>query len=73
MIDVAVGQTKLLINKKFQQFRGLIEKCENQEASEAGGLVKIQDLQGFWDMIYMQVFHETIYFTDFGYYVSIVS
>ncbi|XP_077286643.1 uncharacterized protein LOC143911569 isoform X2 [Arctopsyche grandis] len=63
MIDVAVGQTKLLINKKFQQFKGLIEKCENQEASEAG-LVKIQDLQGFWDMIYMQVENLDIRFNE---------
>ncbi|GLV34221.1 mars [Carabus blaptoides fortunei] len=52
MIDVAVGQANLLINKKFQQFRGLITSCENGTGERP---VTCEDLQGFWDMVYMQV------------------
>lgn len=52
MIDVAVGQANLLINKKFQQFRGLINSCENGSGDRP---VTCEDLQGFWDMVYMQV------------------
>lgn len=51
MIDVAVGQTKLLINKKFQQFRGLIDQCESLAGDNR---VLPEDLEGFWDMIYKQ-------------------
>lgn len=62
MINVAVGQTQLLINKKFQQFRGLIDRCENQEIHD--GVVKVEDLQGFWDMVYMQVENLDIRFKE---------
>lgn len=51
MIDVAIGQTKLLINKKFQQFRGLIVQCESLTGDNR---VLPEDLEGFWDMIYKQ-------------------
>lgn len=52
MINVAIGQSQLLINKKFQQFRGLIDSCfaKNPEAP-----VTCEDLHGFWDLIHMQV------------------
>nr|XP_015840217.1 PREDICTED: disks large-associated protein 5 isoform X1 [Tribolium castaneum] len=52
MIDVALGQTNLLITKKFEQFRGLIHKCQS-EPEEA--LVTCEDLHGFWDMMHLQV------------------
>lgn len=52
MIDVAVGQTHLLINKKFQQFRNLIDNCRYGGGE---GPVTCADLQGFWDMVYIQV------------------
>ncbi|XP_072766697.1 uncharacterized protein [Anoplolepis gracilipes] len=48
----AVGQTNLLINKKFERFRGLVEDCEIGKGEK---LVTCRDLQGFWDMAYMEV------------------
>lgn len=53
MIDVAIGQSKLLISKKFQQFRGLIEECRSQNFEAK--TVTCLDLHGFWDMMYIQV------------------
>ncbi|KAJ8915796.1 hypothetical protein NQ315_004608 [Exocentrus adspersus] len=53
MIDVAVGQSKLLISKKFQQFRTLIDQCRKCESRERP--ITCEDLHGFWDMLYMQV------------------
>ncbi|CAH0545634.1 unnamed protein product [Brassicogethes aeneus] len=53
MIDVAIGQSRLLIAKKFQQFRGLVEQCRTCEYAEKP--ITCKDLHGFWDMIYMQV------------------
>lgn len=51
-INQAVGQTNLLINKKFERFRGLVEDCEIGKGEK---LVTCRDLQGFWDMTYMEV------------------
>jgi len=47
-----VGQTNLLINKKFERFRGLVHDCETGKREM---LVTCRDLQGFWDMTYMEV------------------
>ncbi|XP_063920087.1 guanylate kinase-associated protein mars isoform X2 [Zophobas morio] len=52
IIDVTIGQTNLLLTKKFMQFRGLIETCQ-QSNSETP--VTCEDLHGFWDMMYIQV------------------
>lgn len=52
MINVAIGQSQLLINKKFEQFRGLIKRCENKDPDAP---VTCEDLHGFWDMVYIQV------------------
>lgn len=48
-VDSSIGQTRLLIRKKFEQFRTLTRgwSCDKKITSD--------DLQGFWDMIYMQV------------------
>ncbi|XP_017752213.1 PREDICTED: uncharacterized protein LOC108545213 [Eufriesea mexicana] len=51
-INQAIGQTNLLITKKFEKFRELIIACE---AGEGEMLVTCKDLQGFWDMMYMEV------------------
>ncbi|KMQ83325.1 disks large-associated protein 5, partial [Lasius niger] len=51
-IHQAVGQTNLLINKKFERFRSLVEDCEIGKGEK---LVTCRDLQGFWDMAYMEV------------------
>jgi hypothetical protein len=56
LINAAVGQTQLLLRKKFSQFRDLIHRCENiSKLDTAGGPVTCSDLDGFWDMTYMQV------------------
>lgn len=51
-IDVAIGQTRLLIKSKFEQFRGLVDKCE---AATVQHSVRPEDLEGFWGMVYIQV------------------
>ncbi|CAD1469221.1 unnamed protein product, partial [Heterotrigona itama] len=51
-INQAIGQTNLLINKKFERFRGLVNDCETGKGKM---LVTCKDLQGFWDMMYMEV------------------
>ncbi|KAG5332926.1 DLGP5 protein, partial [Acromyrmex charruanus] len=51
-IQQAVGQTNLLINKKFERFRSLVQDCETGKGEM---LVTCKDLQGFWDMTYMEV------------------
>ncbi|KAJ8683441.1 hypothetical protein QAD02_019233 [Eretmocerus hayati] len=52
VIQAAVGQTQLLINKKFQRFRSLVLDCETGRGEM---LVTCKDLQGFWEMMYMEV------------------
>ncbi|XP_012283360.1 uncharacterized protein LOC105701300 isoform X2 [Orussus abietinus] len=52
LINQAVGQTKLLLNKKFARFGKLVQDCETGEGKL---LVTCRDLQGFWDMTYMEV------------------
>lgn len=52
MINVAIGQSQLLMTKKFKQFRGLIENCATGNTES---LVTCEDLHGFWDVVYMQV------------------
>ncbi|XP_044761494.1 disks large-associated protein 5 isoform X2 [Coccinella septempunctata] len=53
LIDMTIGQSNLLITKKFNQFRGLIEKCQTND--ELDMRIKCEDLHGFWDMMYKQV------------------
>uniref|UniRef100_A0A6P7FD58 Guanylate kinase-associated protein mars n=1 Tax=Diabrotica virgifera virgifera TaxID=50390 RepID=A0A6P7FD58_DIAVI len=53
MINVVVGQSNLLITKKFEQFRGLISECKSFEYKEKP--ITCEDLHGFWDMMYNQV------------------
>jgi len=51
-INQAVGQTTLLINKKFRQFYGLILLCEKDNTDV---LITCTDLHGFWDMMYIEI------------------
>lgn len=53
LIDVTIGQTRLLVTKKFNQFRELIERCAS--AGDGEQIVLPSDLDGFWTMVYMQV------------------
>ncbi|XP_011294008.1 guanylate kinase-associated protein mars [Musca domestica] len=64
MIDVTIGQTKLLTSKKFMQFKGLIDRCEARatgindvpdDGSEKTKNVDAVDLEGFWSMLGLQV------------------
>lgn len=51
-INQAIGQTNLLMNKKFERFRRLVADCETGKGEM---LVTCKDLQGFWDMMYMEI------------------
>ena len=53
-----VGKTKLLIDGRFRQFKSLIK--DFQSIKERGDNTKtrritVQDLQGFWELIYLQI------------------
>ncbi|KAH1007122.1 hypothetical protein HUJ04_004395 [Dendroctonus ponderosae] len=50
----ASGKAKLLVSQKIQQFKGLCTNNINQCAGEAFPTTN-QDLQGFWDMVMLQV------------------
>ncbi|XP_041986611.1 guanylate kinase-associated protein mars [Aricia agestis] len=49
----AVGQARLLMSQKMQQFASLLARAECPEPGTA--LVTPTDLHGFWDMVFMQV------------------
>lgn len=46
-IVAAIGQTKLLMRKKFERFQSLIHDCETGKGQM---LVGCKDLGGFWDL-----------------------
>lgn len=46
------GQTRLLTTDKFMQMRSLIEEYDNKSGSMP---IKTDDLDGFWDMLLLQV------------------
>lgn len=52
LINVAIGQTQLLITSKFKQFGNLVNQCDQDESKE---VVRPEDLEGFWSMVYLQV------------------
>ncbi|XP_034250750.1 disks large-associated protein 1-like [Thrips palmi] len=52
-IQIAVGQAQLLMRKKFVQFSGLIQACEEDSAERPP--VTVEDLQGFWELVHIQV------------------
>ncbi|XP_077595793.1 disks large-associated protein 5 [Stigmatopora nigra] len=51
-IRTTVGQARLLMKERFNQFRGLVDDCELQRGEK---MTTCSDLQGFWDMVYFQV------------------
>jgi hypothetical protein len=59
VILAAIGKARLLINKKFKQFEGLcrdnIEQREKGVGSDEPFTTKNEDLEGFWDMVLIQV------------------
>ncbi|XP_054624761.1 disks large-associated protein 5 [Dunckerocampus dactyliophorus] len=48
----AIGQARLLMKERFNQFRGLVDDCELHRGEK---VTTCSDLQGFWDMVYFQV------------------
>ncbi|XP_051795167.1 LOW QUALITY PROTEIN: disks large-associated protein 5 [Acanthochromis polyacanthus] len=48
----AVGQARLLMKERFNQFSGLVDDCEFGRGEK---ITTCTDLQGFWDMVYYQV------------------
>nr|CAH7718061.1 unnamed protein product [Callosobruchus chinensis] len=50
----ATGKARLLVSQKMQQFRGLCTNNINQIVGEAFPTTN-EDLQGFWDMVMLQV------------------
>lgn len=52
-IRAAIGKANLLVNQKCKQFQELC--MEHIEPSEDRKLLKVEDLQGFWDMIKLQI------------------
>lgn len=55
LISAAVGQTQLLLRSKFSQFRELINECEKSLAGKTETPITCSDLEGFWDMVFIQV------------------
>ncbi|RNA36118.1 disks large-associated 5 isoform X2 [Brachionus plicatilis] len=51
----ACGLAKLLIDERFSQFSELINQCEETMNVQTGLVVKCSDLQGFWDMVDVQI------------------
>lgn len=46
------GQAELLKKERFTQFSGLIDNCEFKTGEKP---ITLEDLQGFWDIVYYQV------------------
>ncbi|XP_067003721.2 uncharacterized protein [Anabrus simplex] len=55
-LRAASGQARLLMKQKLQQFEGLCHKNIAQSPQEAFPTTS-QDLEGFWDMVKLQVDH----------------
>lgn len=55
-IDSIVGQSRLLVKDKFEQFRSLVNRFECKVEPP----VTKNDLDGFWDMMYIQVQYDII-------------
>jgi len=51
-IRSTIGKTHLLIDQRFKQFSGLISDCALKRGLKE---TKVEDLQGFWEMVYFQV------------------
>lgn len=61
-IRATIGKANLLINQKFKQFQDLCS--EHMNPSEDGKPLLWKDLQGFWDMIKIQIDNVDEMFTE---------
>ncbi|XP_046503481.1 disks large-associated protein 5 isoform X3 [Equus quagga] len=52
LIRLAVGQTRLLMKERFKQFEELVDDCEYKRGEKD---TTCTDLDGFWDMVSLQV------------------
>ncbi|CAE1240297.1 unnamed protein product [Acanthosepion pharaonis] len=51
----AVGKATLLTNQKFKQFRDLCQNYMSPTSAEEEHPTKLEDLQGFWEMVQIQI------------------
>jgi len=51
-VRCVVGQARLVMVERFQQFSGLIDNCEFNRGNKE---TTCMDLKGFWEMIFIQV------------------
>ncbi|KAL7742986.1 hypothetical protein ACLKA6_011353 [Drosophila palustris] len=63
LLRSASGKARLLVSKKMKQFEGLCHKNLNRLPEDAFPTT-LDDLQGFWDMVYLQVAHVDSIFGD---------
>ena len=49
-----IGQGRLVMAERFNQFSGLVDNCEFKQGEKE---TTCMDLKGFWEMIYFQVLH----------------
>ncbi len=69
-IQSAIGKTRLLVNKKFEQFRDLCKKNLQEKIDELTSNKTMEfrtlddDLAGFWDMLCIQIDDVRKYFSE---------
>ncbi|KAH8369793.1 hypothetical protein KR093_000986, partial [Drosophila rubida] len=63
LLRSASGKARLLVSQKMKQFEGLCHNNLNRSPEDAFPTT-IDDLQGFWDMVYLQVTHVDSIFAD---------
>lgn len=51
-IRCVIGQGRLVMSERFNQFTGLVDNCEFKQGEKE---TTCMDLKGFWEMIYFQV------------------
>ncbi|ALC41397.1 vlc [Drosophila busckii] len=63
LLRSAAGKARLLVAQKMKQFEGLCHNNLNRSPEDAFPTT-LDDLQGFWDMVYLQVEHIDSIFAD---------
>ncbi|XP_017866932.1 PREDICTED: uncharacterized protein LOC108616325 isoform X2 [Drosophila arizonae] len=63
LLRSAAGKARLLASQKMKQFEGLCHNNLNRSPEDAFPTT-VDDLQGFWDMVYLQVTHVDSIFAD---------
>ncbi|KAH8320311.1 hypothetical protein KR074_003080 [Drosophila pseudoananassae] len=63
LLRSASGKARLLVSQKMKQFEGLCHNNLNRSPEDEFPTT-VDDLQGFWDMVYLQVTHVDNIFAD---------